>query len=185
MWSQVYLRSGGVELDNIPYYGRFHQQYGWNHLSQLEQFGEAGVTGFGGSWSSGNSQENTPNMGTILPSRSYIAMRKLYLSICSQRRLLPTRYMPMELEMTLGSNADWLSLGVNQSTTYVIEHLQLVYDAYALDEAALDAFYKALLANRVLSIPTMTVHQVVQTIPASSTSFSFAALRAFNRLSHV
>ena len=87
--------------------------------------------------------------------------------------------------MTLGSNADWLSLGVNQSTTFAIENIQLLYDAYALDEAVLDSFYKALLANRVLSIPTITVYQVVQTIPANSTSFSFAAVRAFSRLSHV
>ena len=36
MWGQVYLRSNGVELDNIPYYGRFHHQYGWNQLSMLE-----------------------------------------------------------------------------------------------------------------------------------------------------
>ena len=28
LWSQAYLRSNGVELDNIPSYGRFHQQYG-------------------------------------------------------------------------------------------------------------------------------------------------------------
>ena len=32
-WSQVYLRSNGVELDNIPSYNRFHHQYGWNQLS--------------------------------------------------------------------------------------------------------------------------------------------------------
>ena len=31
----------------------------------------------------------------------------------------------------------------------------------------------------------MTVYQVVQSIPAGSTSFSFAAVRAFSRLSHV
>ena len=42
-WSQVYLRSNGVELDHIPQYGRFHQQYGWNQLGMLEQFGEAGI----------------------------------------------------------------------------------------------------------------------------------------------
>jgi hypothetical protein len=81
MWSQVYLRSGGVLLDDIPFYGRFHNQYGWNHLSQLEQFGEAGICGFGGSWSSGNSQENTPNMGVINASRSYTVMHRLLLSI--------------------------------------------------------------------------------------------------------
>ena len=91
----------------------------------------------------------------------------------------------MELEMTLGSSADWLSQGVSQSTTYAIENTQLLYDAYSLDEAVLDSFYKALLANRVLSIPTITVYQVVHIIPADSTSFSFAAVRAFSRLSHV
>ena len=42
-WGQVYCRSNGVELDNIPYYGRFHQQYGWNHLTRAEQYGTAGV----------------------------------------------------------------------------------------------------------------------------------------------
>ena len=42
VWGQVYCRSNGVELDNIPYYGRFHQQYGWNHLTREEQFGSVG-----------------------------------------------------------------------------------------------------------------------------------------------
>ena len=32
-WGQVYLRSGGCEIDNIPQYGRFHNQYLWNQLS--------------------------------------------------------------------------------------------------------------------------------------------------------
>ena len=123
MWSQVYLRSGGVELDNIPFYGRHHQQFGWNHLSQLEQFGEAGLCGFAGSWNIGNTQENTPYLGTIPANRSYTVMHRLLLSIFSQHRMLPTRYMPLELEMTLGSNADWLSLGVNQSTTFAIENI--------------------------------------------------------------
>ena len=185
MWSQVYLRSGGVLLDDIPFYGRHHQQFGWNHLSQLEQFGESGISGFGGSWDTGQIQANTPNMGYIRANRSYTVMHRLLLSIFSSGKLLPTRYMPMELECTLGANADWLSLAVSDSTTFAIENIQLLYDAYSLDEAVLDSFYKALLANRVLSIPTITVYQVVQSIPANSTSFSFAAVRAFSRLSHV
>ena len=81
MWSQVYLRFGGVELDNIPHYGRFHQQFGWNHLSMLEQFGEAGIAGFGGSWSTGNTQTNQPNTGGVNASQSYTVMHKLYLSL--------------------------------------------------------------------------------------------------------
>ena len=32
MWQQVYERSGGVELANIPNYGRFHQQFAWKYF---------------------------------------------------------------------------------------------------------------------------------------------------------
>ena len=85
MWSQVYLRSGGVELDNIPQYGRFHHQYGWNHLSQLEQFGEAGISGFAGSWATGNVQSNSPEFGGINANGSYTVMHKLLLSIFRPR----------------------------------------------------------------------------------------------------
>ena len=81
---------------------------------------------------------------------------------------------------------DWLNSNAGgNSTSYSISNIQLLYDAYVLDEAVQESFYKALLASRVLSIPTMTVYQVVQSIPAGSTSFSFSAVRAFSRLSHV
>ena len=48
-WGQVYLRSGGCQLDDYPQYGRFHQQYMFNQLSMQEQYGEAGITGLHGS----------------------------------------------------------------------------------------------------------------------------------------
>ena len=184
-WSQVYLRSNGVELDNIPQYGRFHQQYGWNQLGMLEQFGEAGVCGMGGSWAS--STLHCPSMGTIAPGASFTVIHKVHVSMFNCGKYLPTRYMPLELEMSLNSTvADWLNAdGTNNSTSYSISNIQLIYDAYVLDESVQESFYKALLANRALSIPTMTVYQVVQSIPAGSTSFSFSAVRAFSRLSHV
>ena len=175
-------------MDDIPLYGRFHQQFGWNHLSQLEQFGEAGLCGFGGSWTvaADVAQTNRPGIGGIGQGSAYTVMHKMHLSIFSSGKLLPTRYMPLELEMTLNNSlTDSLVVALANSNTFAIENVQLLYDAYALDEAVLDSFYKALLANRVLSIPTMTVYQVVQSIPANSTSFSFAAVRAFSRLSHV
>ena len=37
LWQQAYLRSNGVELDNIPYYNRFHTQYGFHQLSREDQ----------------------------------------------------------------------------------------------------------------------------------------------------
>ena len=45
LWQQVYMRSAGVELDNIPYYNRFHTQYGFNHLTREEQFGPIAIEG--------------------------------------------------------------------------------------------------------------------------------------------
>jgi hypothetical protein len=95
--------------------------------------------------------------------------------------------MPLELEMSLNSTVtDWVNPGgTSNSQSYQVSNIQLLYDAYVLDEAVQESFYKALLSSRVLSIPTMTVYQVVQSIPGGSTSFSFSAVRAFSRLSHV
>ena len=183
VFGQVYLRSNGQELDNIPSYGRFHQQYGWNQLSQLEQFGEAGICGMGGSWSTGTGSTNRPAMGTIAASSSYTVIHKLHLSLFSSGKKLPTRYAPLEVEVSLGSAADWLDS--TKSTSYSISNVQLLYDAVTLDESVQDSFYRALLANRVLSIPTMTVYQMVRSIPSGSTSFTFDAVRAFSKLSHV
>ena len=102
-WGQVYLRSGCCQLDDIPQYGRFQQQYGWNHLSMLEQFGEAGISGFGGSWSTGNVQTNRPDIGGINANQAYTVLHKMHLSMFSSGKLLPTRYMPLELECTLNT----------------------------------------------------------------------------------
>ena len=94
--------------------------------------------------------------------------------------------MPLELEMSLNpTTTDWLSNAVNTSQAYEISNIQLIYDAVVLDESIQESFYKALLASRTLSIPVITVYQVVQSIPAAATTFSFAAVRAFSRLSHV
>ena len=71
MRGQVYERSGGVEIANIPNYGRFHQQYGWNQLSMAEQLGEAGLCGIGGSWGNGG----VGGMGGIIPSPPQRACR--------------------------------------------------------------------------------------------------------------
>jgi len=185
VWQQLYLRSNGVQLDDIPQYGRFHQQFGWNQLSQSEQFGEAGISGMAGSVVAGTTG-NQPQMGAIAANGSYTVMHKVHTSLFSSGKLLPTRYAPLELELAvLPIVGDWLNTAAGNSTTFSLSNVQLLYDAYALDEAVQESFYKALLANRVLSIPTMTVFQLPQQIPSGSTSYSFTSVRAFSRLSHV
>jgi hypothetical protein len=182
MWASVRLMSNGVILDDIPAYGRFHEQFSWNHLSQAQQFGEAGVCGFGGSETTGS--KNRPAMGTIAANASYTVMHPLSLSLFSSGKLLPVRYAPLELDMVLGEAADWLNSGSGMSQSYEVTNICLIYDSYVLDEAVLESYYRAILNNRVLSINTMTAVQVFHTVPANSSSFSFTTVRAFSRLSH-
>jgi hypothetical protein len=184
MWGQLCERSNGVELTNIPYYGRFHHQYGWNQISMAEQYGEAAVTGLHGSW--GNGGQLKPVLGTIAGGGSVTVMHRLLTTMLTSGKMLPTRYAPLELEISLSTVIeDWLSTGTNRSENFSVQNIQLLYDAYVLDEAVQESFYKALLSNRVLSCPCVSVYQVVQSIPAGSTTFSFSAVRAFSRLSHV
>ena len=181
-WSQVYLRSNGVELDNIPSYNRFHQQYGWNQLSQEQQFGEAGLCGLAGSWNTAVS----PSMGTIPDGGSFTILHKLHVSLFNSGKLLPVRYMPLEVECSLAAATEWLNPGGGaNSMNYTISDVQLLYDAYILDEAVMESFYKSILSSRVLSIPCLYCSQIVQSIPGGSTAFSFSAVRAFSRLSHI
>ena len=117
-------------------------------------------------------------------------VHKLGLSLFSSGKLLPLRYAPLEVELILSSPADWLLVGnvggvYTGSTNYTISNVQLIYDAYILDEQVQNSFYKALLSSRVLSIPTMTVYQCVYQIQTGNTSASFSSVRAFSRLSHV
>ena len=157
--------------------------FGWRMLSQAEQYGEAGVCGMGGSWDP-TSPQSVPTMGTIAANGSYTVMHKLHFSLFNSDKLLPVRYSPLEIELSLSSTpGDWLNTA--DSSSYTVSNMQLLYDAYVLDEAVMNSFYSSLLANRCLSIPTLTVFQFVQTIPSGSTTFDLSCVRAFSRLSHV
>ena len=178
----VFERSGGVEISNIPYYGRFHQQYGWNHLTQQEQFGQVGIEG---THASTNAQ-GQPAVGIIPAGKSFTCMHKLHTSMLSSNKLLPIRYAPLEIELSLISTvSDWLDTSTGNSSTFSISDVQLLYDSVTLDEAVQNSFFSALLKNQVLSIPVLNAYQTVQTIPANSSSYSFSSVRAFSRLSQI
>ena len=185
-WGLVRLLSNGVELDNIPLYHRFHQMHGWNLLTQEQQYAES-VYGWHSAWDG----DPHPQPGFLSPGASVTVSHKLLLSLFTSGKMLPLRYAPAELELTLASASDWLLALDHQGTpaaasqNYSISSIQLFYDACVLDEAVQESFYKALLSNRVLNIPCQQYFQVVQTIPTGSTSYTFSVVRAFSRLSHV
>ena len=182
VWSQAFLRSNGVELDNIPYYGRFHQQYGFAQLSLMDQLA-AGNEGLGSSkWNPDGQYE----ISDINAGLSLTVMHRLHFGLLSSGKLLPVKYAPLEIELSMISNpADWLNTAGGNSNSFQIENVQILYDGYTLDEAVLQSFYSALLRNKVMSIATMNAYQVVHPIPAGATSISITSVRAFSRLAQV
>jgi hypothetical protein len=185
LWQQVYLRSNGQELDNIPYYGRFHQTFGWNHLTREEQFGSVGVEGMHMSTSRADSNFK-PALGQIASGFGFTCMHRLHLSLLSSGKLLPVKFAPLEIELSMANDlADWLATDAGSTLNVTISDVQVLMDCYTLDEAVQQSFYSALLKNRVLSCPVMNASMVCHNIPAGATSYSFSSVRAFSRLAQV
>ena len=186
VWQQVYLRSGGTEIDSIPYYNRYHSQYMFNHATQAEQWGWMGIEGGMSTVAVSGGGTFRPQPGTIPAAKSLTVMHPLALSLFSSGKILPTRFAPLELECSLISTvSDWLDATSGNNTSFSISDVQLLYDGVMLDEAITNSLMKALLNNRVLSLPVMNAYQVIQPIPAGSTSYNFTTARAFSRVASV
>jgi hypothetical protein len=117
-------------------------------------------------------------------------MHRLHLSLLNSGKLLPVKYAPLEIELTMVSDLnDFLlpaSTTENSGTqSFTISDVQILMDCYTLDEAVLSSFYSALLKNRVLSIPILNAYQIFHPLPAGATTYSFSSVRAFSRLSQV
>jgi hypothetical protein len=189
LWQQCYCRSGGVELDNIPHYGRWHNQYGWLHLDREAQWGSVGIEGFH------VSRANTknpfkPDVGQLSGNVSITVMHRLHLSLLSSGKLLPVQNMGgLEIELSMVNDLnDFLqaaSVGGNGTQSFIVSDAQILYDSYTLDSAILQSFYSSLLSNKVLSIPVMNCYQICHPIGAGATSYSFSSVRAFSRLAAV
>ena len=130
-WGQVRLMSGGTELDNIsPSYGRFHTQFGFNHLTREEQFGSVGCEGMHSSKADLNDR---PLIGEINGGGSLTVMRRLHLSLWSAGKLLPIKVCPQELELSLLTDVnDWLNAANNGSQAFEISNIQLLYDTLCI-----------------------------------------------------
>jgi hypothetical protein len=159
----------------------------------MEQQAAEAVYGWASAWPLQTVVTNTPhpNQGFLSPGASLTVSFKPILSVFTSGKALPMRYMPLELELTLAPGTEWTNAmdyanpAAAASREYTIGNIQLLYDSMVLDPAIEESFYKSLLSNRVLSIPTTMFTSVTQQIPANSDSFSFNIVRAFSRLSHI
>jgi hypothetical protein len=182
----VRLLSSGCEVDNLPAYNRFHELHGWRLMTTEQQAAEA-VYG----WHSASNGTPHPTPGQIPAGASITVSFKPLLSLFTAGKFLPLRYASLDTEWTLASATDWLNPNnyattpATASTSYSISNIQLFYDSVTLDEALSEKLFAALLSNRVLNIPTSQYYQVVQSLPAGSSSYSFSVVRAFSRLTHI
>ena len=183
-WGQVFCRSGGVELDNIQNFARFYQQYVFNHATREEQFGALGVESLAVSQAD---DYGKPHIADINAEGSITVMHRLPLSLLSAGKLLPCKYAPLEIELSLLNDVnDWLLAndGNALSQSFTLSDIQILYNSFHLDEAVLQSFYSALLRNKVMSIATMNAHQMVFPMSTAPTQ-NFTSVRAFSRLSQV
>ena len=91
VWSLVRLLSGGVEIDHVPYYGRFHQLHGWALLTKEQKFAEAAM-GFGGAADADediDTSHSSPRLGSIAAGQSVTVNHKLTLSHFTSGKMLP------------------------------------------------------------------------------------------------
>ena len=184
-WGLVRLLSNGCELDNHPQLNRTQELFGWRFLTSEQQASEA-VYGWHSAWNG----TPHPTPGVIAPGASVTVSFKPLLSLLTAGKFLPLRYAPLELECSLTSNAsDWLNAmdyqatPANASQTYAVSNIQLLFDSSTLDGAVSEEFYKALISNRVLNIPTTQYWSIMQALPTNATSYTFSIVRAFSRLS--
>ena len=175
VWQQAFLRSNGVELDNIGYYNRFHTQFGFNQLQREEQLA-VGNEGLG---SSKVDEWGQMEVGDIGGGKSMTVLHRLHFSLLSAGKLLPVKYAPLEIELSLISDpADWLLLDPGSSNNFSLQDIQIIYDGYTLDEAVLQSFYSSLLHNKVMSIPVMNCYQICHLYPPVPRATPFQVFEA-------
>jgi hypothetical protein len=113
-------------------------------------------------------------------------MMRLNLSLFNSQKLLPIRFMPLELHLTLADSADWINMdSANFSQTFQLTNFQVVYDQCVLDEGVSNSMYSNLLNSRMLSMPIIRAHQFSRSIASGATTVDVSVQRAFSKVSAI
>jgi len=186
-FSTVRLMSGGTEIDHLDQYGRWAE---WSYLTLPwnDQWSEQAVCGWAGSFDSisGLMRSAQPISGEVQPGEKITVLMKLNLSLFNSGKLLPVRYMPLELHLTLANNDDWLNTDTGTySTSFALTNFQCVYDQSIIDEGISNSLCQSLMNSRILSLGVVRAHQFSRNIPAGSTAVDISIQRAFSKLSAI
>ena len=185
-FSTVRLLSNGTEIDNLDQYGRWHE---WTYLTLPwhDQWSEQSVCGWGGSFDMANGllKSGQPSNGKIQAGEKVTVMMKLNLSLLNSQKLLPLRFMPLELHLTLADSADWISPVSTHSQTYQLTNFEVVYDQCILDEGVTNPLYQSLMNSRILSMPVVRAHQFSRSIASGATTVDVSVQRAYSKVSAI
>ena len=170
-FSTVRLMSNGTEIDHLDNYGRFHE---WTYLTLpwSDQWAEQAVCGWGGSFDAVNGlfKSGQPTIGRVQPLEKITVMMRLNLSLFNSGKLLPIRFMPLELHLSLADSADWVNQDSANSQSYQLTGFQCVFDQCVLDEGITNSLYQSLLNSRILSMPIVRAHQFSRDISSGATT---------------
>ena len=187
----VRLLSNGTEIERVDMYGRHHELFGLQLLPLNDQWSEAAVCGLHGSWDNTTSVLQ-PKLGRIQAGASLTVMHKLHLGVFQSQKILPLRFCPLDLELTLAPPSWWIdtvSTGAGglptYSQDYEIANLRVIYDEVHPDESIVNSFYKGLLAGQIMSVPILVAHQFTTDIPDSASTIDITAARAFSKISSI
>lgn len=183
-WGRVRLLSQGREIENIPLYGRHHELFGYQLQTFQDQWAESSVCGLGGSWASFSDTAITgsqPKTGKIEAGERAVCMHRLHLSLFSTAKILPVRFMPLEVELQLGDADDWLA-PAPLSRAFDVSDIKIIYDELILDQSVTDSLYRSLIGNNVISLPCQTAYQFTAPVNGAATEVDVPCLRAFSKL---
>jgi len=186
-WANVRLLSQGTLIEELPMYGRRHELFGYQLLEFQDQWSEAAVCGLGGSRDTVNGlmEAGQPQIGRIEPGERASVLHKLHLSLFNSGKILPSRFMPLEVQLVLADNNEWLNTGVDFSTNFALENVRIIYDQVICDEGIQNSLFSSLRANQVLNIPCLTAYTFTHPIGAGMTQVDIPAVRAFSKISSV
>ena len=112
-------------------------------------------------------------------------MVKPQLSLFNSGKLLPLRFLPLELHLTMADSSDWINTGSAYSQNYQLTGFQVVADHCVLDEGITNSLYQSLLNSRILSLPIVRAHQFSRSIASGATTIDVSVQRAFSKVSAI
>lgn len=168
------LRAGGKIIEDINNYGVLHQLVSklTNEQRHADELMKAGVTNVTRSITS------TRSSNFVVGKHHEVCFRPFLSLFNSSVKLLPVRFMPIELEIEFSANAEDLTNDVNGNVEF--DRVELRCDNLQMDGSLNEAFASHLASGKSLEIPLSCYFNNSQFLSGSDVAINIS--RAISRL---